>query len=78
MCWRTKWEGGGSSTANRPCLEGLGFAHGNRSTGLVVTNHEPPLRDSAGISPDFAGFPPFGTAERQEDSTAVPMLHCRG
>jgi hypothetical protein len=41
----------------------FGCAHG-QATGLVVAHHEPPLRVSAGISPDFAAIvlPPPGRA----------------
>ncbi len=41
-------------SANRPCLEGLGFAHGRVDRARPHRDLEPPLRDSAGISPDFA------------------------
>ena len=43
--------------ADRPCLEGLVDAHGTRrpDSSDRTRRYEPPLRDSAGISPDFAG-----------------------
>jgi len=45
------------ASADRPSFEGWLFAHNNQATGLVqCTGSAPtsPLRDSAGISPDFA------------------------
>ena len=58
--WEDKWVSGRYvRPANRPCLEGLGFARRKGSTGLVrqtcrAVSTTSPLRDSAGISPDFA------------------------
>ncbi len=48
-------DSGGLAAANRPCLEGV-FRTWSQATGLVVrrfrrSEHEPPLRDSAGFSP---------------------------
>jgi hypothetical protein len=45
------------SHAIHPCLEGC-FAResGDRTRRDELSSHELPLRDSAGISPDFAAF----------------------
>ena len=41
--------------ANRPLPRGSGIRASDQATGLAHLGMGPPLRDSAGISPDFAG-----------------------
>ena len=42
--------------ANLPLPRGIDFALYEQATGLARITSRPPLRDSAGISPDFAAL----------------------
>ncbi len=57
------------SHAIRPCLEGcIARGSGDRTRRDEQNSHEPPLRDSAGISPDFAVFHTADYRRRQNSS----------